>query len=214
MDKLSPSLQFHFHFQIIIKCKPFTVLSAVPSHSSPNVTPTRRSGRISSANENVMEGKQNTTSNGERSIEKPKSQNSVQCSSEDHDEDVVRKKKSPNRRRSQNRIQSSDDEDDDFVTPKTKSPKTKGPKTKSPKSKKRRTVNSVKSEDEAVIVPKRKTPVKSRNPLLTIKCNKITHYFGKAAKTTRSEGKVLGKIELDLYIRVEADGCENDLPFA
>lgn len=213
MDKLSPSHQFHFNFQTILKCKPFTVLSAVPSHSSPNVKLTRRSSRISSANENVMEAQQNTTSNGERSIGKPKSQNSVQCSSEGHDEDVVvRKKKSQNKRRSQNRIQSSDDDDDDFVTPKTKSPKTKGPKTKSPKSKKRRTVNSVRSEDEAVIVPKRKTPVKSRNPLLTIKCNKITHYFGKAAKTTKSEGKVL-RINRTGFV-YKADGCENKLPFA
>lgn len=167
IDKMACKNKIRFFFKTFLKCKPFAVLLS-PSNGST----VRRSNRTSNSRRNA---KQEEPFSGERSMGKRKSQNSVNCATDD-DEVVVKKKKT----RSRNRIQSSDDEDDDSVTPKIKSQKIK----------KRRRRNSVQSGGEDVVQPKKKTPVKRRKPLLTIKCNKITQYFEKATKTTRNEGKI------------------------
>ncbi|XP_037042726.1 DNA cross-link repair protein SNM1-like isoform X2 [Bradysia coprophila] len=153
--------------KIILKCKPFTVLSAEPPHSSPKTTSARRSTRIASRrnDENVMEGSGQTAQ---------LKRNGVQCSSSE--DDVVRQRRTTQKRRNQNRIKSSDDDDNDIVTGTVKK--------RSPK--KRRSQSNAQSDGVDVSEPKKKTPIKRRKPLLTIKCNKITDYFGKSTVTTAS----------------------------
>ena len=159
---------------MFIQCKSFAVLS------SQNVTPVRRSNRIStssSANDFEVDKER---SDGERSTEKAKraSQNSVNSTTENND--AVRKNETSRKRRSKNKV---DDVDDDFATPKVKSPKTK----------KRRSRNNVQTDgDEDVVQPKKKTPVKKL--IWTNQNNKITNYFGKATQTTTNEGKKRNEI--------------------
>lgn len=167
---------------MFLQCKSFAVLS------SQNVTPVRRSNRIStssSANDFVKDDNKNESLNGERSTGKAKraSQNSVDSTTNDND--VVRKNETSRKRRSNNKV---DDDDDDFVTPKVKSPKTK----------KRRSRTSVKTDgDEDVVQPKRKTPVKNRKLVSTKQNNKITNYFGKAIQATTNEGR---KHEMERFL--------------
>lgn len=158
------------------------MLRAAPSQSSPNVTTTRRSNRISTssrANENEIDGKEGRILGGKRSIGKGKHTSGGQCPTEDDEEDVVvvTKKKTPTKRRNKNRIQSSDDEDDDFVTTKPK---------KSPK--KKRSNDNIQTKDEGVTESTQKSPVKRRKPKSNpIQSNKITAYFGKSTKATGNE---------------------------
>lgn len=172
--------QSYLNIQTTLKCKPFTVLSEVPSQSSLNVSPARQSTRISTgsrANKNETAEGQRIRCSGER---KQKSKNRVQCLSEDDDEDfVVQKKRSPRKRRS-NQIQCSEDDEDNFVSLKTKSPKS---------NKMRSRKNDEDDEDD--VEPKRKTPLKRerRKLRLTIKCNKITDYYPKVTNPTTNQGK-------------------------
>ncbi len=158
------------------------MLSDVPSHSSPKAKTARRSTRIASrTDENIMGA---VPSNG-RKRKQINPKGVVQSSTDDDDDEdnvIVRKKKTANKRRS-NRIQSSHDEDDNFVAD--------TPKAKSPKPKKRRSNKKIESKVEDVVVPKTKTPVKGRKPLLTIKCKQITDYFEKSTKATANSASEL-----------------------
>lgn len=164
--------------KIILKCKPLSALSAPQSSNlSQKATSSRRSNRIASRtnDENEMEGNVQINRNG------------VQSSSSD-DNVIVRKRKTTSERQSQNRIQnSSDDEQDDDFVPKTV-------KKRSPK--KRRSQSNVQTDAaDAISEPKRKSPVKRRKQLLTIKCNKITDYFGKSTVTTTASDAATNHIE-------------------
>lgn len=164
--------------KLVLKCKPFTALSAQQlPHSSKETASSRRSTRLASRtnDENDMEGSQQNVQIN---------QNGVQYSSSD-DNVIVRKRKA-NHRRSQNRIQSSSDDDgDDFVS--------KSVKKRSPK--KRRSESNVQADGVAATEPKRKPPIKRRKPLLTIKCGKITDYFGKSTTATVASNATVDPIE-------------------
>lgn len=157
--------------KITIKCKPLTALTVQSSNSLSQKNTARRSTRIISRanNENEMEGSQQPTS---------------------YDDDVngnVRKRKVASKRRSQSRIESTD-EDDVFVP--------EAEKKRSPT--KRRTKTNGQSDVVDTSAPKIKTPKKRRKPLLTIKCSKITDFFGKSTATTTAStaaDKIEGKVE-------------------
>lgn len=129
-----------------------------------------------------MEENQKKALDGKRSIGKRKQVNRRHCPTDTDDEDnfVVTKKKSPTKRRSQNRIQSSDD---DFVTSKPK---------KTPKKSQKRGRDNVQTKDEGAVEPTQKSPVKKRKPIPS-QNNKITAYFG---KTTKAIGNEEGRVFL------------------
>lgn len=158
----------------MLKCKSFAKLSTLVSPDSSGQTVSTRSS-MARRNSIVQTQENATTSKNERSLRSRKrNHKNVHSSDEDGDDFVDTKKKAPRKRRSNNVRGSTDDT---VVDTKKQTPK------------KRRSRQNV-VDDEDFVDTKKRTPNKRRKPLLTIKCNKITDYYKKAAK-----GQELGQEE-------------------